>query len=275
MSFQTDRELHEARGVAESFGADPERYDRARPRYPGAMVERIVAESPGRDVLDVGIGTGIAASLFRAAGCRVLGIDPDPRMAAFARGRGFEVEVSSLEAWRPGGRSFDAVVAGQTWHWIEPAAGAAKAAEVLRPGGRLAAFWNADQPPAALAEAFGEVYRRVLPGLLVARRWTAASAVDGWSTTAVEGVSRLAAAATEAMRQSGAFGETQQWRFEWRRSYSRDEWLDQVPTTGDHRSCSPAQLDELLGGIGAAVDAVGGSFPMRYVTLVATAARAA
>ncbi|MGH3445512.1 MAG: hypothetical protein ACRDPB_09060 [Nocardioidaceae bacterium] len=44
--------------LAESFGSDPERYDRSRPRYPDAMVERIVGESPGADVLDVGRGYG-------------------------------------------------------------------------------------------------------------------------------------------------------------------------------------------------------------------------
>ena len=51
---------------------------------------------------------------------------------------------------------------------MDPVAGAAKAAEVLRPGGRLAVFWNTGQPPAGLDEAFGEVYRRVLPESLVA-----------------------------------------------------------------------------------------------------------
>ncbi|MEV0460360.1 hypothetical protein [Catellatospora methionotrophica] len=33
-------EPHLHRQVAESFGTDPERYDRARPRYPDALVER-------------------------------------------------------------------------------------------------------------------------------------------------------------------------------------------------------------------------------------------
>lgn len=36
----------------------------------------------------------------------------------------------------------DAVVAGQAWHWIDPVAGTAKAARVLRPGGMLALFRN-------------------------------------------------------------------------------------------------------------------------------------
>src|SRR5215212_9858446 len=73
------------RHVAESFGTDAERYDRTRPHYPDAMVERIVAASPGPDFLDVGIGTGIEARQFRAAGCEVLGVEPDARMADFAR----------------------------------------------------------------------------------------------------------------------------------------------------------------------------------------------
>src|SRR5579862_1849608 len=99
---------HEYRQVAEGFGADAERYDRARPSYPDALVQRIAAASPGRDVLDVGCGTGIAARLFQAAGCRVLGVDPDPRMAGLARLGGTEAEVATFEEWEPAGRTFDA-----------------------------------------------------------------------------------------------------------------------------------------------------------------------
>lgn len=268
-------EPYQARQVAESFGSDPERYDRARPRYPDAMVERIAAASLGPNVLDVGIGTGIVARLFQAVGCRALGVDIDPRMDEFARRSGLEVEVAKFEDWDPAGRAFDAVAAGQTWHWVDPVAGAAKAAEVLRPSGRLAVFWNADQPRADLAEAFGEAYDRVMPDSLVARRWMVVSALDGYSMAAVDGYSRLGTKIADGMREVGAFGDPEQWRFDWERTYSRDEWLDQVPTTGDHNQFPPAQLDELLAGIGAAIDAVGGSFTMRYTTLVISAARTA
>jgi SAM-dependent methyltransferase len=237
------------------------------------MVKRILGASPGPDMLDVGIGTGIVARLFRAAGCQVLGVDVDPRMAEHARRSGLEVEVAKFEDWHSAGRVFDAVLAGQTWHWVDPVRGAAKAAEVLRPGGRLAVFWNADQPRADLAEAFGEAYRRVMPDSLVARRWLVSSARDGYSTSAVDGYSRLATKVSDAMVEVGAFGVPEQWRFDWERSYTRDEWLDQVPTTGDHGQFPPAKLDELLARIGAAIDAVGGSFTMRYATLVATVAR--
>ncbi|MFG2003817.1 class I SAM-dependent methyltransferase [Spirillospora sp. NPDC048911] len=139
-------ETHQYRQVAESFGTDAERYDRARPHYPDAMVERIVAATPGPDVLDVGCGTGISSRQFQAAGRTVLGVDPDARMAELARRTGIESEVATFEDWEPAGRTFDAVIAGQSWHWVDPVAGAAKAAEVLRPGGRLAVFWNAGDP---------------------------------------------------------------------------------------------------------------------------------
>ena len=254
---------HEARQIAELFGIDPERYDRTRPSYPGDLVERIVAASPGRDVLDVGCGTGIAARQFQAAGCRVLGVDPDLRLAEFARRRGVEVEVSTFEVWDPAGRAFDAVIAGQAWHWVDPIAGAAKAAQVLRPNGRLAAFWNAFQPPPDVAEAFADVYRRVHTGL----------PFNPWARPSVDGYLEMCAKAADGMRQAGGFGNPEQWRFDWERPYTRDEWLDQVPTTGGHSQIPPARLEELLAGIGAAIDEVGGNFTVQYATVVVTAVR--
>jgi SAM-dependent methyltransferase len=106
--------------------------------------------SPGLDFLDVSIGTGVEARQFQAAGCNVLGVEPDARMADFARRNGVDVEV----ALGPRRADFDAVIAGQAWHWVDAAVGAEKAAQVLRPGGRLAAFWNVGQPPPETTHAF-------------------------------------------------------------------------------------------------------------------------
>lgn len=260
---RTEKEPHQARGVAESFGSDPVRYDRTRPRYPDALVSCIVAASPGPDLLDVGCGTGIAARQFQAAGCRVLGVEVDERMAEFARQNGSEVEVSKFEDWNPVGRTFDAVVSGTTWHWVDPVVGAAKAAEALRPEGRLAVFWNVQQPPPDVAEAFAEVYRRVLPDTPFSRG--AASGLQGYSA--------ILAKAAEGIRQVGGFGDPEQWRYDWEQSYTRDEWLDQVPTAGGHSRFPPDELEELLAGLGAAIDAVGGSFTMQYAAVAVTAAR--
>lgn len=256
-------ETHRQRQVAESFGSDAGRYDRARPSYPGVLVDRIVAASPGRDVLDVGCGTGIAARLFQAAGCQVLGVDPDERMAALARQHGVDVEVARFEAWEPAGRAFDAVIAAQAWHWVDPVAGAGKAAQALRPGGRLAVFWNSFRPPAALGEAFAAVFLRVLPK----------SPLPGGRLPGPDGYSVLCSKAADGIRQAGGFGDAEEWRFDWERPYTRDQWLDQLPTFGGAGQLLPAQTQALHSGIGQAIDAVGGSFTMGYTTVVSTAVR--
>jgi SAM-dependent methyltransferase len=257
-------EPHRHRRVAESFGTDAERYDRTRPRYPGAMVERIVASSPGTKVLDVGIGTGIGARQFWAAGCEVLGVEPDERMAEFARRSGLEVEVARFEDWDPAGRGFDAVVAGQSWHWVDPIAGAAKAAEVLRPSGRLAAFWNVQQPPAEVAETFAEAYRQAVPD----------SSLDLLTVmeSALEGYQALFDRASGGIREAGAFGDPERWRFDRERYYSRDEWLDELPTSGALTRLAPEKLAEVLEGVGAVIDTMGGGFTVHYTTVAVTAA---
>jgi SAM-dependent methyltransferase len=260
----SEREPHQHRQIAESFGSDPERYDRARPRYPDAMVDRIVAASPGPDVLDVGCGTGIAARQFQAAGCKVLGVEPDARMADFARRTAVEVEVAAFEAWDAAGREFDAVVAGTAWHWVDPVAGAAKAAQVLRPGGRLAVFWHVFQLPSDVAEAFAAVYQRVVPDSPFNFQ-SARPALDAY-----QGLFTKAAGGT---REVGGFSDPEQWRFDWEQSYTRDAWLDQLPTSGALTRLPPGKLAQVLEGTGAAIDAIGGSFTMRYATVVVTAAR--
>ncbi len=255
---------HQARRVAESFGVDAERYDRARPRYPDALVNRIVAASPGLDVLDVGCGTGIEARQFQSASCTVLGVDPDARMAEVARRSGVEVELATFEDWDPAGRLFDAVVAGQAWHWVDPVAGATKAAQVLRPGGLLAVFAHGFEPPPGVADAFAEVSRRVVPDSPFNVQSTR-NGVDLYQT--------MFAKFADGIREEGEFGEPEQWRFDWEQSYTRDEWLDLLPTTGGLTQLPPDKLTQVLEGVGAAIDKIGGGFTMPYTTLAVTAAR--
>jgi SAM-dependent methyltransferase len=259
-------EPHRYRQMAESFGVDAERYDRTRPSYPDALVARIVAASPGPDVLDVGCGTGIAARQFQAAGCRVLGVEPDARMADFATRSGLQVEVAAFEAWDPAGRTFDAVVAGTAWHWVDPVAGAAKAAQILRPGGRLAPFHHVFQPPPDVTEALTEVYRRVVPDSpFDLRTQETRSAMDLYQP--------LFAKIADGIRATGTFSEPEQWRFDWERTYTQEEWLDQLPTSGALTQLPPDKLAEVLDGVGAAIDALGGSITVPYTTVAVTAVR--
>jgi SAM-dependent methyltransferase len=243
---------------------DAEPYDRARPACPPELVERIRSASPGVEFLDVGCGTGIEARQFQAAGCVVLGVEPDARMARFAQASGLRVEVTTFEAWEPAGRRFDAVVAGQSWHWVDPVAGVAKAAQVLRPGGRLAVFGHVFEPPDPIAEAFAKAYQRAAPDSPFSNQ-PARRALSRYEA--------IYAKFIETFVNSGAFDHAEQWRFDWKQNYTRDQWLDLLPTTGGLTQLAPDNLNDVLHAVGTAIDSVGGSFTMEYVTLVATASR--
>jgi SAM-dependent methyltransferase len=255
------------RQVAESFGSNADRYDRARPRYPEALVRRVVDGSPGPEVLDVGCGTGIAARQFQAAGCRVLGVEPDARMADVARSLGVEVEVARFEDWDPAGRQFDAVVAGQAWHWIDAAAGAARAREALRPGGRLAAFWHVFHLPPGVAESFAEVFDRVVPDSPIK--------ITAMTKAAMRGYGAQLDRAADGFREVGGFGEPERWHYDWEWTHTRQSWLDVMPTMGMLNGLPEEKIAEILKSVGAAVDELGGSFTLQYETVAVTVTRTA
>ncbi|MFD4530133.1 class I SAM-dependent methyltransferase [Streptomyces sp. NPDC058470] len=265
---QPDRsgpEPHRHRQVAESFGVDAERYDRTRPPYPDALVDRIITASPGRNVLDVGAGTGIEARQFQAAGCTVLGIEPDERMAAFARRSRVEVEVARFEDWQPAGRQFDAVIAGTAWHWVDPVAGAAKAAQVLRPGGRLAPFHHVAQLPEQVIDALAEAHQQVAPDSPLNLGLLKGSALDASQP--------LFARIADGIRKTGRFREPEQWRFAWERTYTQEEWLDQLPTFGALTQLPADKLAAILDSVGAVLDTLDGHVTVPYTTVVVTSTR--
>ena len=268
------REPHQYRQVAESFGGDAPRYDRTRPPYPAGLVERIVTTIPGQAVLDVGCGTGIEARQFQAAGCTVLGVEPDARMAEFARQTGVETEVATFEAWDPAGRSFDAVIAGTSWHWVDPVAGAVKAAQVLRPGGRLAPFHHVFQSPPEVAEALASAFQQAAPDSPFNSSARMPFSMEGQKTaSALALYEPLFVKIADSIRATGAFTEPERWQFDWECRYTRDQWLDQLPTLGALTQLPPDKQAIVLASAGAAIDTLGGSFRMSYSTVAITAAR--
>lgn len=255
----TGSRLFADRSRAESFGTVAELYDRARPSYPAALIDALLADG-ARTVLDVGCGTGIAAALFAAKGCTVTGVEVDERMAEIARRKGFEVEVGAFERWDDRGRRFDLVTSGQAWHWIEPTAGAARAADVLNEQGRLGAFWNFGDPPAHVRERLAPIYDRLAPELVNYSVALDSSRRDERIELTVAGITG-----------SGRFGPVQVRRFPWVRTYSERQWADFMITHSDHQALEPARLRALVDAVTDAVHAIGGTFEMEFETTLVTA----
>jgi SAM-dependent methyltransferase len=260
-SNETESALYQDRARACSFGSDAERYDRARPSYPSALID-VLLHGQIRLALDVGCGTGIAARLLQARGCTVLGLEPDRRMAAVAQRRGLEVEVSSFEDWDAGRRFFDLLISGQAWHWIDPFVGAAQAARVLRPGGRFAAFWNAGKLDDLARRRADEVYTRLAPGL------------DNYSVALGNSDPKRFELAMKGLRTAGAFAEPQLLSLDWQARYSIQAWLDQLPTHSDHASLGDTRLRQLLEALREAFSGFD-QLAVSYKTWVVTTERTA
>ncbi len=144
MPASNDRER-----LAATFNQAARRYHRARPDYPEALFERLVAVTglkPDARLLEVGSATGKATLPLARRGFRITCIEPGPALAAAARANlaGLPVDVieSRFEDWSPSAERFSLVFAATAWHWVAPAVRYVKAAQALERGGHLA-FWSA------------------------------------------------------------------------------------------------------------------------------------
>jgi SAM-dependent methyltransferase len=254
--------LHSDRRRATSFGENADAYDRTRPTYPAAMIDDLVSTDP-HDVLDVGCGTGIASRLFAARGCRVLGVELDPRMAEVATGHGLSVEVSSFEEWEPCGRVFDLLICGQAWHWVDPVDGPIKAAGLVRPDGEVALFWNYGHVRDPLRSALSAIYDRLPEGP------GKHSIVLGNPYGNEDWLGRIGA----QFAATGLFAEAVVSRYPWSTSYRTEEWVEQILTHSDHRTMDTALREGLIAEVRATIASLGGHVDSDYTTYCIRARR--
>lgn len=128
------------------FGKTAVDYATHRAGFPERFFDEAAARGVGGSgarVLDLGTGTGTLARGFAARGARVTGIDIAPAILDQARtlaardGLSLDFTVGTAEETEQATGAFDAVTAGQCWHWFDGPTALMEARRVLRPGGRL------------------------------------------------------------------------------------------------------------------------------------------
>jgi SAM-dependent methyltransferase len=127
------------------FGKTSDDYVTHRAGFPNsfypALLEMGVAVA-GRDLLDIGTGTGTLAYGFHQRGASVVAIDRSQAMLDAARALGPDGDrphfiAATAEKTSLASATFDVVSAGQCWHWFDRPAAATETNRVLRPGGWL------------------------------------------------------------------------------------------------------------------------------------------
>jgi ubiquinone/menaquinone biosynthesis C-methylase UbiE len=128
-------------------------YERARGGASGGgyhdLVDELEADfvrrfGAGRDVLEVGCGTGLVLARIERFARSARGVDLSPGMLEHARARGLDVQLGSASALPFPDQSFDVSCSFKVLAHVRPVALALREmARVVRPGGHvLAEFYN-------------------------------------------------------------------------------------------------------------------------------------
>lgn len=153
--------------VLGDFSKQADAYQRSRPTYPSALIDRLIREAnvtPGDSVADFGAGTGIMTQILVDRGFRVTAVEPNALMrsqsiVAVAEWVDGTFEDSGLVA-----SSQDWVIIAQAFHWATPEKALPELHRVLKPGKLLSLVWNdranCDSEILAWTE---EAIRRIVP----------------------------------------------------------------------------------------------------------------
>jgi SAM-dependent methyltransferase len=165
-----------------NFAPQADAYARARPAYPGAIIDLIVRRVGvvrGELVADIGAGTGIFTRELVERGFRVTAIEPGAEMRVHG-----EAAVPQAK-WNDG--SFDDtrletasqrwIVAAQALHWAKAETALPEIRRALAPSGAFTALWNdRNHDGHPLMEFARDAIQRHVPGFdeaYRARDWAA------------------------------------------------------------------------------------------------------
>lgn len=103
--------------------------------------------TPGREVADIGAGTGLFTQLLLERGLRVWAVEPSAPMLAEATDRlssdtNFTAVNGTAEQTALSAASVETIFCAQAFHWFNHAVTLAEWRRILRKGGKVVLVWN-------------------------------------------------------------------------------------------------------------------------------------
>lgn len=260
------------RGAGLAFDRAARDYEHARPDYPDEVFELLRERcglGPRSRVLEVGPGSGIATLPMLERGAHVTAVEPGAALAERLTERAghaadLDVVVSTFEEVEVPDMSFDIVASATAFHWVDPAIGFSKAAEVLIDRGWLALWWTIfgdHDRPDPFHEALKEILEVKAPKLVDHGGVQASYAFD-------------TAARIGEIDETGLFGPVEQRIVGWEGRHDPIGMRHFFSSVSPFLALPEELFAELLDDIEAlARDRFGGEVVRPYQTVVYTAQR--
>jgi len=252
--------MSESKPLSWQFDDAAQLYDEVRSRYPEEIVEYIIAfaalPAQGR-VFEVGCGTGQMTLPFAQRGYTVIALDQGERLDALAAQHcqpypQVRVVPCAFAAWQDTSASYDLFLSAQAFHWIDPAYGFTRAAELLKARGTIALVWTLDR---SQGSAF----------------WQATTPIyDTYNPQTSSGNLPLETKVDlyrQALRTSRQFAGMHEVHKAWTKRFLGDEYLKLLQTFSDHRAMPEPNKSRFFEAISQVIAQMGGAVSRDYETL--------
>lgn len=223
------------------YSAVADAYNRVRPRYPEALINRAIALTqipPGAAILELGGGPGNATVAFAQKGYSLLCIEPSQSACQLAKQNcssypKVEIENTTFEEWDLEAQRFNAVLAATSIHWITPEIVYPKAAAALQNDGYLILLWNMSaQLPYEVCQSLNQAYQKYAPLL---------GKYEDRETQSLS-LRKLG----QIVSDCGYFGGLVSEQMAWKLDYSIDDYLLLLNTYSPYIELEPQQRKDLF-----------------------------
>ena len=156
----------------EWYSDSTQAYRWARPRYPDALVEKVIGQAhleAQSKLFEIGCGPGIATEAFAREGISIVAVEPSEAACKLARRAtdqyaNVKVINTTFEQYvleSPFAQQFDVVLAATSFHWVSAEVACAQSAAALKPTGSLILLWaTPPQPSEEISDCLQPIYER-------------------------------------------------------------------------------------------------------------------